>query len=174
MPPIAKGYQNEFTVEDAKRGVLKRGDFVCDKVSGNTTRGLFVGVSKSGHAWIYWCSHNTPNLSTNSIQFKQMCRSFDTFAVTPVRQHMPKFHTFETLKAGKGKRGEIIQVNTTRGIYVGTTERGGIWVAWNANDQRDPDYLAMCERFDQRNKLSEEKSSIRIGNSKRDKETRTA
>ncbi|MEI8021018.1 MAG: hypothetical protein WCH39_22625 [Schlesneria sp.] len=173
MPPVSRERDNSFTVEEARRGICKRGDLVVDKVVANTTRGLFIGISKAGFAWIYWSNADCDKLSTNSNNFKEKCREFDSLERQPTQKSVqPKFHTFETLQAGKGTRGEMVQVNTTRGIYVGTTERGAIWISWNSKDLRCPNYLEMCQRFDER--MNKHQSTIRSGNSTRHKETRTA
>ena len=139
------------SLEDARSGMLKRGESIAHPGQGRMNVGIFVGLSLNGHPWIHY-SLNPSNLpSVKSYGFKEMCDRFDRENVRQVRKSI-RFHDLKSVNDGSARRGELVRVDYAAGIFVGyvcvsARVGNGAWICCN-KVTIDFEYRDLCRKFD--------------------------
>lgn len=148
---VSKERASEFaSLQDAKLGMLKRGDFVAHPIEGRTAVGIFVGLSANRQPWIYYSKNPTMMPSLQSYNYKDECERFDSLRVK-ANKVVRQFVTVPELESGQGRRGEIVRVHHAAGQFVGrmrekATLGNGLWICWGLH--YGPEYYRMCKEFD--------------------------
>ncbi len=149
---VSKERASDFaSLQDAKLGMLKRGDFVAHPMEGRTAVGIYVGFSVNRQPWIYYSKDPTMMPSLKSYNYKNECERFDSLQVKANRI-VRQFLTLSSMRSGEGSRGELVRLGHGFGLFVGkvretSTLGNGLWVCWGTRIH-NAEFRRMCTEFD--------------------------